>query len=100
MRLPARFSSGPGGRGCRRNLFAFSRTAPWLARAFAEELDEGNRRCIAVSLTDLDDARVATGSVFEALSEIREQLVNSRLVADEAQHLPAGVEIPALAERH
>jgi hypothetical protein len=100
MRLPARFSSGPGSRGPRRDISAFSRTAPWLAGAFAKELDEGNRCCIAVSLTDLDDARVATGSVFEALSEIREQLVNGRFVTDEAQRLPAGVEVPALAERH
>ena len=52
-----------------------------------------------MTTTEFDDPRVAAGAVFEARADAVEQFLNHGLVVNDAQDLPARVQVAALAQR-
>ncbi len=70
--------------------------APAAARS--DELEEDHLGRVALTLTDLEDARVATGTLGVARSHLDEQLVDRELVLGERREgLAAGVQVARLA---
>lgn len=63
------------------------------------ELDDRHGRVVALAVTGLHDARVATGTVRDERGDLGEQLVHDRLVGDLLQHATTRVDVAALRER-
>src|SRR3954469_15138937 len=69
------------------------------SRLIVDELEVRHLGRVTLTRADLDDPRVAAGSVREARSDLVEELLDDRLGRQLGERLAAGGEVTAAAER-
>src|SRR3954447_15472523 len=72
---------------------------PLVLRGVVDQLEIRHLGCVALTLADLDDARVAAGAVREAGRDLVEELLHDVLGAELGDGLTARREVAAAAER-
>src|SRR5690625_2977852 len=85
-------------RGRLHSSFGFLHGGLLRAVRLENELDYCHRRVVALAVPDLGDAGVTAGAFCHSFSDVREQLVDDRLVTQIAHNATASVQVATLGE--
>src|SRR5690625_7115981 len=85
-------------RGRLHSSFGFLHGGLLRAVRLENELDYCHRRVVALAVPDLGDAGVTAGASCHSFSDVREQLVDDRLVTQIAHNATASVQVATLGE--